>query len=291
MRKEFYKYLTELFKSDPKIVILLGDIGVHSLKECFNYDSSRIYNFGIMEQTIIGAASGLAKQGFIPFIHSIAPFITERCYEQLKIDLGHENVNCFVVSVGASYDYAALGSTHHCFNDLRIVSSIPNFKTYCPGNFKDVFWTIRTNIKNSSPKYIRLGEESNNYLGYNNTLINLNTNGICIVVGNSVKDIYNLKELCNCSLYYTYDISEFDVNKLKMTMKNFGIKNRFTIIEPCYDSGLVNKIATNFKDIEFIEHISLPKIFINQYGTKLENDFDLEMTDKQIINKIEGIYF
>jgi transketolase len=98
-----------------------------------------------MEQSMIGVASGLSKAGFIPFVHSIAPFITERCYEQLKLNLGYENINVFVVSVGGSYDYTGLGSTHHCPNDLRIVSSIPNFKTYCPGNSKDLIEIINSN--------------------------------------------------------------------------------------------------------------------------------------------------
>ena len=137
MRKHFYSYLNQLFKTNEKISILLGDIGVFSFKDSFDFDSQRIYNMGIMEQSMIGVACGLSKSGFIPFIHSIAPFITERCYEQLKLNFGYEDVNAFVVSVGNSYDYAALGCTHHCPNDLRIISSIPNFKTYCPGNSKD----------------------------------------------------------------------------------------------------------------------------------------------------------
>ena len=61
MRKNFYKYLTSIFKSDERIAILLGDIGVFSLKSAFDHDPSRAYNLGIMEQTMTGAACGLSK--------------------------------------------------------------------------------------------------------------------------------------------------------------------------------------------------------------------------------------
>jgi transketolase len=112
MRKHFYSYLSNLFKSRKDISILLGDIGVFAFKSCFEFDNTRIFNMGIMEQTMIGVASGLSDNKIIPFIHSIAPFVTERCYEQLKLNLGYECKNAFVVSVGNSYDYASLGSTH-----------------------------------------------------------------------------------------------------------------------------------------------------------------------------------
>lgn len=296
MRKEFYKYLNKLFREDPRIVILLGDIGVHSLKPAFDFDKSRIYNLGIMEQSIIGTACGLAKSGFIPFIHSIAPFITERCYEQLKLNLGYEKVNAFVVSIGAAYDYAALGCTHHCHNDLRIISSIPNFNTFCPGNSRDVEQIIESNLDLECPKYIRLAEEENNLqkvLSYSTNFEFLHTgnNGICLIVGNAIKDIREfIIHTPNIGIIYTYDISEFDTQRFKNIIENFHIRKRITVVEPCYDSGIVSKIATSIDGFEFIRHISLPKMFVDDYGTKQEIDQKLGMDDLSIINKLHEIY-
>ena len=233
MRKHFYSYLNQLFKTNEKISILLGDIGVFSFKDSFDFDSQRIYNMGIMEQSMIGVACGLSKSGFIPFIHSIAPFITERCYEQLKLNFGYEDVNAFVVSVGNSYDYAALGCTHHCPNDLRIISSIPNFKTYCPGNSKDVENIINENIDIKHPKYIRLSETENNLNLIKNDyedleILNLNKNGICIIVGNAIKDFNKLLNL-NCTILCTTNISEFNIDKLNNIIYNNGIVKNITI--------------------------------------------------------------
>ena len=296
MRKNFYKYLTSLFKNDNRTVILLGDIGVFSLKSAFDHDPSRAYNLGIMEQSMIGAACGLSKSGFIPFVHSIAPFITERSYEQLKLNLGYEKVNSFIISVGNSYDYAGLGCTHHCPNDLRIVSSIPNFKTYCPGNSLDVQEIISKNLETQCPKYIRLSEAENNLTSLQSNYEDLaelhyNQNGICIVVGNAIKDIVSfINSNPNYTIVYTYNVSDFNTEKLNSIIEKGGISKNITVVEPCSDSGIISKIATSIKNIESINSISVPKMFIEKYGKKENIDKYLELDDNSIIEKLSKIY-
>lgn len=296
MRKYFYNYLNTLFQEDNKICILLGDIGVFSFQKSFQYDNSRIYNLGIMEQTMIGISCGLSKSGFTPFVHSIAPFITERCYEQLKLNLGYENVNCFIVSVGNSYDYSALGCTHHCPNDLKILSSIPNFKTFCPGNSQDVKKIIESTINDKCPKYIRLSETENNLNSVNEIyedleVLNLNKNGVCIVVGNAIKDLasfINLKP--NYTILYTYNISDFDINKFNKIITENNIQKKITAIEPCADSGIISKIALSIKNIESLNSISVPKMFIEKYGNKKQIDCELKLDDYSIIEKLKNEY-
>ena len=296
MRKNFYKYLTSLFKNDNRTVILLGDIGVFSLKPAFDHDPSRAYNLGIMEQSMIGAACGLSKSGFIPFVHSIAPFITERSYEQLKLNLGYEKVNSFVVSVGNSYDYAGLGCTHHCQNDLRIVSSIPNFKTYCPGNSNDVQEIISKNLEIQCPKYIRLSEVENNLVSLQTNYEDLaelhyNQNGICIIIGNAIKDIVSLvNSNPKYTIVYTYNISDFNVEKLNSIIEKGGISKKITVVEPCSDSGVISKIATSIRNIESIDSISVPKMFIEKYGKKENIDKYLGLDDNSIVEKLSKIY-
>jgi len=296
MRREFYQYLNELFQKDPRVSILLGDIGVFSFKKAFEFDKSRIYNMGIMEQTMIGVSSGLSSAGFIPFVHSIAPFVTERCFEQLKLNLGYENKNVFIVSVGNSYDYAALGVTHHCPNDLKIISSIPNFKTFCPGNSAEVKKIIQENISLSCPKYIRLSEVENNLSEINETyddldLLSLNEGGLCVVVGTAIKDFKKLLSAkVKCSVVYTNKVSDFNVEKLVGTIKNNNIRKKITVLEPSYESGIVYKIATELKNIESINSICVRKEFIDRYGTRTDIDRFLGLDDESVINQLLKIY-
>lgn len=291
MRKTFYSELQNIISKDSRVVALLGDIGVFSFKDSMEKFPDRVMNFGIMEQTMIGAACGLAKSGFIPFVHSIAPFITERCYEQLKLNFGYENVNAFVVSVGNSYDYAGLGCTHHCPNDLRIVSSIPHFTTFCAGNPSDVKRIIQQNLDSSGPKYIRLSEFSNNFDSLlPNEFPNSTDNGnACVIIGNGIKDFRKLFAAnIDCSFYYTYSVSDFPVGQLAADLMRHATK-KITVVEPCYDSGVLTKISLSIPNSE-IHSISIPKNFIESYGTKQEIDYSLDLDDDSIIKRLLNIY-
>lgn len=293
MRKKVYQYLVDQFKSNKKIALLLGDIGVFSFKSAFDYDSSRIYNMGILEQSMIGVAGGMADQGLIPFVHSIAPFVTERCFEQLKLDLGYESRNVFVISVGASYDYAALGVTHHCSNDLNIVSSIPNFKVFCPGNFYDFQTIINGNLDGQFPKYIRLSEAENNLQGNYKDLeiLQSSPNGLVIVVGNSILDFDNFIESnINATVLYTFNISEFDYDKLNFIIENNKIHKKIVVIEPCNKTNIIENICLRTKNIEEIHSISVPQIFIDKYGTKDTIDNYLNLGDANIISRLKKIF-
>ena len=86
MRKIFAEIVSELLSMDEKVVAILGDIGVHSFRESFIKFPDRVINIGILEQSMIGVAAGLSKGGMIPIVHSIAPFVIERPFEQIKID-------------------------------------------------------------------------------------------------------------------------------------------------------------------------------------------------------------
>ncbi len=270
---------------DERVVILLGDIGVFSFREAFAHDPSRIYNLGILEQSMIGVAAGLAEKGFIPFVHSIAPFITERCLEQIKIDLAYESHNVFVVSVGNSYDYSRLGVTHQCPNDLALLNTIPNLGVYCPGNSMDAQKIVNKTIETKRPKYIRLSEFENS-LGGQQGILQHGDKGMIIVVGNAIKNIDELlKANIPSTIYYTYDISEIDIDFIRLSQKK-----DITIVEPCSDSGIVSKISLNICGLKKIRSIAVPKMFIDKYGSKDELDKYLGLDDKTIINKLKRIY-
>jgi len=114
MRDRFSKTVELLMAEDKRLVVLLGDIGVYGFRRVFEKFPDRCYNIGICEQAVTSLAAGLASGGLIPVIYGIAPFVTERCFEQIKIDLCYQRLPAKIVSIGASYDYAALGCTHHC---------------------------------------------------------------------------------------------------------------------------------------------------------------------------------
>ena len=163
MRKQFVKTVEKILDENNKSILLLGDIGVFGFRNSLKNYPDRAYNIGILEQSTISLAAGLSKTDLIPIVHTIAPFMVERAYEQLKVDFGYQNLNGNFVSIGSSYDYASLGPTHHCPGDVPILLQIPNMQIIIPGNSKEFDILFNQSYDNCSPTYFRLSEYENLY--------------------------------------------------------------------------------------------------------------------------------
>ena len=110
-------------------------------------------------------------------------------------------------------------------------------------------------------------------------------------MGNSIKDFNKLlRERLNCTIIYTYEISDLNINKIKSIIASLKIRKKITVVEPCYDSGIISKIATNINNIEQLQGISIPKVFIEKYGDKAVIDSYLGLDDQKIITKLKKIY-
>ena len=120
MRQQFKNTIMDLAAYDDKIVMIFGDVSVYLFNDFKENYPDRFYNIGICENTLISVAAGLSSQGLYPFVHTIAPFITERSFEQIKIDMCYNHLGGNIVSCGASFDYAWDGATHHSYTDLAI---------------------------------------------------------------------------------------------------------------------------------------------------------------------------
>ena len=109
MRRRFGKLINELAKKDKKIVLLVGDIGYGIFDDFRKNNPDRFFNLGICEQSLIGTASGMALEGLKPWVYTITPFLIERPFEQIKLDIDQQNVNVNLVGFA---DYPELGPTH-----------------------------------------------------------------------------------------------------------------------------------------------------------------------------------
>ena len=109
MRRRFGKLINELAKKDKKIVLLVGDIGYGIFDDFRKDNPKRFFNLGICEQSLIGVASGMSLEGLKPWVYTITPFLIERPFEQIKLDIDQQNVNVNLVGFA---DYPNLGPTH-----------------------------------------------------------------------------------------------------------------------------------------------------------------------------------
>lgn len=158
MRKQFRDTVVDLAEQDEKVVVVLGDISHFLFLPFQEKHPDRCYNMGICENALIGVSAGLGAQGFHPFVHTIAPFITERSLEQIKLDLCYNQFGANIVSTGASFDYAWDGATHHCYTDLAILRLLPGMEVLQPGSRKEVDVLLRSQYNNGKPTYFRLSD-------------------------------------------------------------------------------------------------------------------------------------
>ena len=112
MRETFIATTSALLDEDPRTAVVLADISAEPFAPAARRHPDRVVNVGIREQLMVGVAGGLALTGLRPYVHSYAPFLIDRAYEQIKLDLGHQDSGAVLVSIGASYDGAAEGYTH-----------------------------------------------------------------------------------------------------------------------------------------------------------------------------------
>ena len=158
MRKQFRDTVTELAAADERVVLVFGDISVFMFESFAKRFPGRFYNLGICENTLVSVAAGLASQGFIPFVHTIAPFVTERCLEQIKLDIGYNAFPVHIVTVGATYDYAWDGPTHQAIADMGSLRLIPGIDIVQPGAPAEVDHFLRGRYAAGRPTYFRLSD-------------------------------------------------------------------------------------------------------------------------------------
>ncbi|KKQ33183.1 MAG: Transketolase subunit B [candidate division TM6 bacterium GW2011_GWF2_37_49] len=157
MRTTFIKKLIELAEVDPNIYLMIGDYGfsvVEPFKEKFN---SRFINAGISEQNMIGVAAGLALAGKKVFVYSIVPFVTMRCFEQVRIDLCYQNLPVRIIGIAAGFAFGPAASTHHSIEDIALMSCLPNMTVISPANSFDLEALLPQANNLPGPVYFRLG--------------------------------------------------------------------------------------------------------------------------------------
>ena len=160
MRNAFAQTLTELAAADPRIVLLSGDIGNHLFDDYkTQLGEGRFLNCGVAEQNMIGVSAGLAMCGLRPVAYTIAPFITARCLEQVRVDFCYHDLPGVIVGVGAGLSYASLGATHHACEDIAMLRSLPGMTVVCPGDAHEVRAALRAAVACDGPVYLRLGKK------------------------------------------------------------------------------------------------------------------------------------
>ncbi len=159
MRDAFLERIWHEMAEDSKIFFTCADFGSPVLDKIRVDFPERFVNVGIAEQNLINVSAGLALEGYTVFAYAIAPFITMRCYEQIRVSLALLSevrpMNVNLIGVGAGYSYVVSGPTHQCYEDITLMRALPNFQVLSPADHVTAAKLFDTCLDTCGPKYLR----------------------------------------------------------------------------------------------------------------------------------------
>jgi transketolase len=278
---------SKILSSNPNFALVLGDISTFGFKNVLKDYPDRAINLGVLEQTMVGVAAGFSLEGITPTVHTIAPFLVERAFEQVKVDFGYQKLPGNLVSVGASFDYSSLGATHHCPGDITVLSSIPDISLFIPGNAQEFAYLFERNWNNSRLNYFRISEFENTktfFPAINQfTHIKKGELATVIAVGPVLELVIDALKDIDLEILY---INSIDTSK-SLSLQGINSSQKLIIIEP-YFSGLISSQLADFlmKNSFYILSIGVKKMFIDRYGTKLDLLRYVQLDPKSIRNKV-----
>jgi len=158
MRRTCLDLIYELAKVDERIFFIGSDLGQGTLQKFKAEMPERFFMEGISEANVIGLAAGLALEGKIPYVNTIATFITRRCFEQIVLDLCLHKVKVRLVGNGGGLVYAPLGPTHEVIEDLAILRAVPNMTILAPADAEEMKRLMPQTVDWPGPIYIRLAK-------------------------------------------------------------------------------------------------------------------------------------
>lgn len=268
MRQSFVETASALLESDARVAVVLADIGVSQFEM-----SDRVVNVGIREQTLIGASAGLALSGLRPIAHTYAPFLIERAFEQIKLDLGHQSVGAVLVSIGASFDAAKEGRTHQSPGDVALMSSLPGWTIHVPGHAAEVEAMLRQAVTSNDRIYIRLAEDQNSQPNpVNRSLSRVRTGSArgatVIAVGPMLDRVVAATSDLDVTVVYTATIRPFDSDGLRATASGTDV----VLVEPYLEGTSAVAVAKALVDRPHrLLSVGVPNAEHRRYGSRDEH--------------------
>ena len=289
MRNTCLNMVYELAKKDKRVVFIGSDLSPGLLNEMKTHFPDRYYMEGVSEANIIGMAAGLAMEGFIPYVNTIATFITRRCYEQIVVDICMHNLPVRLIGNGGGLVYAPLGPTHLAIEDLTIMRALPNMSVTAVSDSHEMKRLMEASLTWPQPLYIRLakgGDEviSQDALGFNigkaiklhQTYLPNNVNMLLISTGIMTQRALQLAKLLetlaiSTSVLHCHTIKPLDEDGILQHAKMVDVV--VTLEENILAGGLGSAILEYLsekmgRDIPLIKRFGLPDQFSDKYGSQ-----------------------
>ena len=304
MRKTSLNTIHELAKEDERVVFIGSDLGAGVLDEFKTNIPERFFMEGIAEQHIIGMAAGLSMDGFVPYVNTIATFLTRRCYEQIAVDLCLHDLPVRLIANGGGYVYAPLGPTHQAIEDISIMRSLPNMTVIAPCDAVEMKKIINATLDYTHPIYIRLAKGGDQIISNEDEPISIGEgvvfkepdDGLFISTGIMTQVALEASEELNKDGYsvgvlHLHTIKPLDNEKLMTIVPK--VKKIITVEEHSLIGGLGSSILEfcneNLPDnIQNITRLGIPDRFSQNYGSQNELLEHIGLTSRNLYHEMRN---
>jgi transketolase len=302
LRKTALDTVYNLAKSNPKIIFIGSDLGHGTLQSMQREIPRQFFMEGISEQHIVGFAAGLAKEGFIPFINTIANFFTRRALDQIIVDVALHNLPVKFLASGGGMVYAPLGPTHTAVDDFAHMLAIPNMRVYAPCDSVEMKELILYESKKSGPSYIRFGKGgekivSNLFKEYKGSYIKIygNPESEKVILSTGVLTqiaVEAIEPFLIGGKFFVIHLPKLNFLEDSALYELIQSRDKVLVLEEHQPiGGLFTQIlhyAHKYNiDVRNLDTISLPDTFIRNYGNQNDHFNKWGMTVSAIRQKLE----
>lgn len=217
MRETFVSTVAEALETDPRLAVVLADISATQFDNTAERHPDRVINVGIREQLLISVAGGLALAGMRPVAHTFPSFLVERPFEQVKLDLVHQDVGAVLVSSGASYDMSTEGRTHQSPADVALIDTLPGWTVHVPGHPDEARRLLLDALPGDDRVYLRLSAATNAepHHGDGFRVIRRGDDGVVVAVGPMLDRVLAATDGLDVTVLYTDTVRPFDAAGLR----------------------------------------------------------------------------
>lgn len=280
MRDTFYATTHALLDDDPRTALVLADISAAGFARAARAHPDRVINVGIREQLMLSLAGGLALTGLRPIVHSYAPFLIERAWEQVKLDLDHQGVGAVLVSVGASYDGSEYGRTHFSPGDVALLDTLDGWTVHVPGHADEVAPMLRRAVSHDKSVYIRLSGRGNARPRYDDgrlVAVRRGTGGVVVTVGPMLDRVVAATEGLDLTVAYTNTPRPFDADGLRELVWHVASPSDrgagVVVVEPYLEGTSARVVARALAEVphRFLG-LGVGRADLHRYGTPTDHD-------------------
>ncbi|GAA3152117.1 transketolase [Streptomyces rameus] len=275
MRDRFAPVVSRMLDEDPRVAVVLAEIGRDGFRDAERRHPDRVINVGIREQLLVGAAAGLALTGMRPVVHTFASFLVERPFEQVKLDLGHQDTGAVLVSAAASFDWPAGGLTHMAPGDVALLDTLDGWTVHVPGHPDEAETLLHHAVAAGDDKvYVRLSVQANRQGrvidGQHFVTVREGRSGVVVAVGPVLDAVLTATENLDVTVLYATTVRPFDAAGLRRATEAAGTD--VVLVEPYLAGTSTAAVSEALVDVPHrVLGLGVGRRELRRYGTVEEH--------------------